>query len=1119
MGFFITNTNKSLGETVNNLIPSCNSLFFLVGYFYFSGFQLLYKQITEDQELKILVGLEAESKINSYIEFSSSKGFPDANKRRKYWYKSLKDIIANNDEYDNKESLEAFKLFVKKIQNGTLEVRQTRNPCHAKMYIFQNAPNHNQNGEFLGTTVVGSSNLSANGFLNNFEINIQHKDNPFFEESKDIFNALWEDSTILANKNSYKELNENLFNKVWFNKNDYEPYLLYLKVLIEYFDINETEGLRTPSQILGEEFTDLKYQTDAIEQGIKIIKEHSGVIIADVVGLGKSIVATTIADNLNLPVLVITPPQMIPQWEEYSAYLNRNSKVFSSGKIEDALEYANRIKRPYLAIIDEAHKYRNPETQDYSRLETLCRGNKVILLSATPFNNEPEDIFSLIKLFQIPSYSTFKAVSNLAEEMSRIKQAYAAIDRDNPNSANEYKKIANQIRQLIHEVLIRRNRKDLFERSKYQEDLKVNKIEIPEIEAPKLLEYDFGPYSLTYKNTLKTLSDDSVDIKEQGEDTPTDNNIVRFKAARYKITSYLKEDHEQEIKEYLGIQHGDPLKNNADFIKRLLSRRLESSIRAFDKSLNNIITSCEKALSFLKTKDRFLVSKKITVDDLEDYTFQELEQEWDSDYIKVENISTGELYKKSISRLNPQQEQELAAQGIYLIHKDYLKEDFETDLISDINILKQLQKDWLGISGNPANDPKLAYLKKILSAQLKAEPKRKIILFSQFADTIDYLKENLPANDIIKPIFYNAQEPKRKRETIRANFDASYPKEKQNDYNLLLTTDALSEGINLNRAGRVFNYDIPYNPTIVIQRVGRINRINKKVFEKLFIYNFFPTEIGEFETNIQKISTNKIRMIDFILGEDTRYLTPGETIKGSLTHLPQDDTEEEASWENKYLDLLDNIQKNYPDLYNQAKNLPARVRIGRNSKDSKSGILLFGRRDKIGVFIFYDKLTQQIQNISDEEAIKLFSAEKEEQSIPTSENFFPMYKQAKEAMKKEISEQQNINTSNKGTVKEIISTLSLKADNTFSSYLEKLEQALDNEALCSGKLKIIKKIFKRYENNLPQLQEMIKEEIPESYLDIVSRTINKQKKENNSIKIILSTEFIGEENNKGELLW
>ncbi len=1095
MGFFITNQERLVGDTIKNVLPSCDKLFFLVGYFYFSGFQALYKHITKEQLLKILVGLDAESRIASYIEFSSSNGFPTNEiERRQRWYHSVKKIIANNGEYDTQDSLNAFRLFVDKIKNGTLEVKQTRHPCHAKMYIFQHAPEYNQKGECLGTTIVGSSNLSANGLGQNFEINIQHKDNPFFEESVQIFNELWKEAEILADKNTLSELQAELLDKVWFDR-ECSPFLLYLKVLIEYFDVKKIEGLKTPSQVLGGEFADLKYQVEAIEQGIRSIQEHSGVIVADVVGLGKSIIATTIAANLNLPVLVIAPPHLIPQWEDYCAHLSIHSKVFSSGKIEDALKYSSKIQRPYLVVLDEAHNYRNPKTQDYSDVETLCRGNKVVILSATPFNNKPEDIFALVRLFQIPAYSTLKSVDNLGEEMRMIEEEYNRINAKSTESTQKYKEIAKKIKWLIHEVVIRRNRKDL-ESSLYKDDLKKNNIEIPDIADPRLLEYSFGEFSGLYMRTLELLA---------GKES-------QFKAARYRAFSYVQDNWKADISNYLSIS-GDPQKNNTDFLKRLLVRRLESSIFAFNRTLDNIIKSTEKTLQFFQDNQRVLVSKKTRLEDLEDLTLQELDEEWNAEYTTAAN-SMHSLYATSISHLNEKQEAELVSEGIYLIHKDFLIPDFENDLKNDINLLKKIKDEWKNLT--PKNDAKLIYLRKILNKQLQEDPKRKIILFSQFADTIKYLIENLPDDGIIKPISYDASYGKRAKETIRANFDASYPsKDKEDNYNVLFTTDALSEGINLNRAGTVFNYDIPYNPTKVIQRVGRINRINRKVFDKLFIYNFFPTEIGEAETNVKKIASKKMTMIDFILGEDTRYLTPGETLQASLRHLPKNETEEEKSWDTKYREFLENTRRTAPILYEQAKNLPPRVRIARNSTNGDSGVLLFGRRGDVGVFSFCDKNTRQTKYISDEEALGLFEAPKEEKALPVTQEYYSMYQQAQKKLKEELYSQ--IGAGNKGLLsqaKQAIARLLKNVPEEGKSYLQKVDDILA-DGLCAAKLQVIKKVEATCKDNIIQAISMLQQAIPLQYVNTVL-DIQKRDKEQ-PITVILSTEFIGPEL-KGELL-
>ena len=145
------------------------------------------------------------------------------------------------------------------------------------------------------------------------------------------------------------------------------------------------------------------------------------------VGLGKSIIASTVARNLRLRAIVICPPHLCRQWEGYRDEFGFTASVFSAGKIEEALKYYMEMikdNEQFLIIIDEAHRFRNEFTEDYSFLHNICSGNKVLLLTATPFNNQPEDIYSLIKLFQNPSHSTLKTVENLGASFKSLIDQY-----------------------------------------------------------------------------------------------------------------------------------------------------------------------------------------------------------------------------------------------------------------------------------------------------------------------------------------------------------------------------------------------------------------------------------------------------------------------------------------------------------------------------------------------------------------------------------------------------------------------------------------------------------------------------------------------------------------------
>lgn len=207
----------------------------------------------------------------------------------------------------------------------------------------------------------------------------------------------------------------------------------------------------------------------------------------------------------------------------------------------------------------------------------------------------------------------------------------------------------------------------------------------------------------------------------------------------------------------------------------------------------------------------------------------------------------------------------------------FVKNEFINDVKADIALLESIYLEWFGEEDIIKFDPKLESFIHLVREKLSNEPNRKLVVFSEFADTANYLGAALKDAGLPALKYTSADATPSMRQTIRNNFDASVKKEMQtNDYKVLVATDAISEGYNLHRAGAIFNYDIPYNPTRVIQRIGRINRINKKVFDNLYIYNYFPTEVGENETRTKEISTLKMAMIHAIMGEDTKALTSDE---------------------------------------------------------------------------------------------------------------------------------------------------------------------------------------------------------------------------------------------------
>ncbi|MDO8803047.1 MAG: helicase-related protein [Elusimicrobiota bacterium] len=1056
---FITNQERLLSDVINNILPSAAKLDFLVGYFYFSGFKEIYRNLS-GKHVRILVGLDVEKDIVNAVrecelitERTISRG-----QIRDYHYKWLVKLYNETDFFDSVESQEAFRIFLEKIKAGSLEIKKTLEPNHAKLYIFENSPEFSQKGEYPGTVITGSSNLSRSGLRDRHEINVVFRDE-HFKEAQDLFNELWGKAVTIADKNNYDIFHKEVIEKIWFEKLP-SPYLMYIRVLDEYFSLKAKGEIISPKNIAAG-MLDLKYQIDAVKQGLGIIKKHNGVIIADVVGLGKSIIASAITYNLKMKAVIIAPPHLCDQWTDYSYDFDLTAKIYSSGSIEQALEEDDGEEK--IIIVDEAHKYRNENTEDYGNLHKLCQGKKVILLTATPFNNRPQDIFSMIRLFQIPAKSTIRTVDNLSYRFQELIREYKKIEKAQKEKSKtgaeiktEVNTVARRIRDILSPVVIRRSRIDLEEIKEYKDDLALQKISFPEVMPPELATYHLGPLSELYIQTLEEISPES--------------GKGGFQGVRYNPAHYLKEKHKLAYaEEFTGLKGKEAIglleqgqANLAIFMRRLLVRRFESSIYSFRRSLGSIIASSEKIKDYYHKLGKVPVYKKgdlPVVETLLDSTGEEL-------------VNIEEVLAKQLER------------GLHWIEKEKLEESFIKELEKDIELLKAVQEDW-----DPKavkSDPKVEDFKTILKARLKEDPKRKIIVFTEFADTAAYLGEAIKTDFRVFK-YSSADSSKENKKIIRRNFDASYTAEKQeNNFDILVATDAMSEGINLHRAGIVFNYDMPYNPTRVIQRVGRINRVNKKVFDKLYIYNYFPTATGEDETRTKEISTLKIAMIHALMGEDTKYLTKDEDLKSfykeQYEKFIKDD---ERSWDVEYRNLLTSLRSGRPELIAQADNIPPRTKIRRTAPKGKNGVLVFAQKG--GEFTFSFGLNpQESHAMSPEDALKLFEALQEEKPQPLSKAFEPIYKNIKQnlfARKTQVP-------FDKGK-REAADKVRFLMDNlpTQKDYLEDLLTVIEKlDSLPAHYLKLIRSIAEKTLNaDFAELQK----QVPHKYLTGLLNQANK----------------------------
>lgn len=782
---------------------------------------------------------------------------------------------------------------------------------------------------------------------------------------------------------------------------------------------------------------------------------------------------------------------MKQQWEEYKDQFGFTASVFSSGKIEEALKHYQMIAKPdekFLIIVDEAHKYKNEYILDYSILHNLCMGNKVMLLTATPFNNRPEDIYSMLKLFQIPSKSTLKTVENLGtafkELIARYKELSDSHRKKKLSQAEikaEAEAIAKSIRSIISPLVVRRSRLDLEDIPEYREDLKRQHIYPTIPEAPIELGYNLNEVKDLYLRTLDLISPSDED-KEKHKEDPA---FRYFKASRYKPTEYIVPDEKlrKELDKELNEKMGTGLYMLAgrqgvvsDFMRRLLVRRFESSVAAFQESLKMMIESFERIQAWIEKRDKVPVYKRGILPDVEDF------YETSDDDLTEEITAMFEKYQE---------------RGFFEIDMKYIqREKFMADIQSDLQLLKDIQTEWFGEKPQIRFDYKLDAFRKLLKKLRTEDPKRKIIVFTEFADTANYLGTALQ-NDNLGVFKYTSKEASStNKETIRANFDAGLkPQYQRDDYQILIATDAISEGYNLHRAGTIINYDIPYNPTRVIQRIGRINRINKKMFDKLYIYNYFPTDIGEAETRTKQISTLKMAMIHAIMGEDTKALTSDEQLHAYFKERYQAELakSEERSWDTRYRNLLNELKGT--EVYAEALQIPHRARIGRSVEKPRSGVLLFGKKGNDFVFKMGNDTVSEPIMLTSEEALNLFEATLEEAPVAVNDQFDKIYQH----VKKHLFRNGTTDEKEKSRLEAVDKLKFWKKGKVLpQDYLEDLLRIIQNDGLTGEEIRFINKLTPKNVNHLL-------ERIPEEYLN---RVVNKMNKvEEGDETLILAEQF------------
>ncbi len=485
---FITNEgDKNLLQRFKVLINDTNFFDVLVGYFYTSGFYAIYKSLEKTEKIRILIGINTDRQIVESIQQvrdleQQTLQFSHAEVNEQFPQEIISEMENSENNIKVEEGVNKFKEW---LRSGKLEIKAyPSQKIHAKLYIMTFA----DKGNSAGRVIVGSSNFTQAGLVDNLEFNVELRSKTDYQFALDKFNELWENAVDVKDK--YLETIET---KTWLN-NAITPYQLYLKFLYEYFkdEIKQTEDVFL--KYIPSEFKKLEYQKQAVLNARKILEEYGGVFISDVVGLGKTYVSAILASQLDGRTLVIASPTLLEKnnpgsWPNVFDDFRVHAHFESRGKLDHLLKQG--VEKYKNVIIDEAHHFRTETNATFEKLAQICRGKRVILVTATPFNNSPKDILSQIKLFQKVRKSTIPGLPNLELFFNKLQNRIKKLDRQ--KNREEYINIAKdnakEIREkVLKHLMVRRTRTEI--EKYFDKDLKEQNLKFPEVADPQPVFYE-----------------------------------------------------------------------------------------------------------------------------------------------------------------------------------------------------------------------------------------------------------------------------------------------------------------------------------------------------------------------------------------------------------------------------------------------------------------------------------------------------------------------------------------------------------------------------------------------------------------------------------------------------
>ncbi len=743
-----------------------------------------------------------------------------------------------------------------------------RHALHAKLYLLFRPDPINPIVGYLG-----SSNLTFSGLSGQGELNIDVLDHDACVKLAKWFEDRWNDQLCL-------DISEELVDIIaqsWARPDLPPPYHVYVKMAY-HLSREARAGLsefRIPKDFGKKLF---EFQTAAVKIAAHHLNKRNGVLIGDVVGLGKTLMATALArifeDDHDLDTLILCPKNLVPMWEDYREQYRLRGKVLSISRV---LQELPDLRRYRLVLIDESHNLRNREGKRYRAIEEYIRSNdsKCILLTATPYNKTYLDLSNQLRLFVPEDRDLGIRPERLLRDLgdTEFGRRYQCSPRS--LAAFEKSEHADDWRDLMRLYLVRRTRS--FIQDNYAE---------PEPgTGRKFLTFEDGsksffPNRLPKTVTFKISESSREDQYARLYDTPVVDAINHLALPRYGLGNYVPaKPHKSLTPAEMTLLQGLSRAGRRlmGFCRTNLFKRLESSGAAFLQSVERHILRNYVYLHAIEhdlplpigTQSAELLDSRLYDEDADESTGDLFEDDENGD----ETLPTS-------SALRTEADFKGRAAEVYAEYAGRLKRRFKwarpdlfvpslaKDLRNDADALLEVLSDcgeW-----RAERDAKLNALEKLLT---RTHPDDKVLVFTQFADTVRYLEKQLRSRGVTRLAGVTGQSGNPTALAWRFSPESNNKGGKvlpSEEFRALIATDVLSEGQNLQDAAIVVNFDLPWAIIRLIQRAGRIDRIGQKA-ENILCYSFLPANGVELIIHLRSRVRRRLRENAEVVGTDEAF--------------------------------------------------------------------------------------------------------------------------------------------------------------------------------------------------------------------------------------------------------